>query len=266
MALAIVGMPINVLPHETIAAILDGGASVCQEAGIPLAGGHSIDSVEPIYAPCRPAPHGPLGALPLIQGGRTGRALRAPANLRRLPALKRLGSCSGSPAPSPRGNPPRVAQPLLRSTGLLVAKRNPRLTPERPLPIGLAPQHQGLGTPEPQRRTHPAAQLPPGVLGCCHYSGREKGQGPPRHGDLQRPLHQNALAHASAPQRPHLDPPLLSLQSWRIEPAGVLGSDPNPGSAPEGPLPRGLVPQRGGLGTPEPQRWTHLPPCRHLGR
>lgn len=49
MALAIVGMPINVLPHETIAAILDGGASVCQDAGIPLAGGHSIDSVEPIY-------------------------------------------------------------------------------------------------------------------------------------------------------------------------------------------------------------------------
>ncbi len=49
MALAIVGMPINVLPHEATAAILDGGASVCQEAGIPLAGGHSIDSVEPIY-------------------------------------------------------------------------------------------------------------------------------------------------------------------------------------------------------------------------
>lgn len=49
MALAIVGMPINVLPHETIAAILDGGASICREAGIPLAGGHSIDSVEPIY-------------------------------------------------------------------------------------------------------------------------------------------------------------------------------------------------------------------------
>lgn len=49
MALAIVGMPINVLAHETIAAILEGGASICQEAGIPLAGGHSIDSVEPIY-------------------------------------------------------------------------------------------------------------------------------------------------------------------------------------------------------------------------
>ncbi|WP_345798421.1 selenide, water dikinase SelD [Castellaniella sp. MT123] len=49
MALALVGMPINVLPHDTIAAVLAGGASICQQAGIPIAGGHSIDSVEPIY-------------------------------------------------------------------------------------------------------------------------------------------------------------------------------------------------------------------------
>ena len=49
MALAIVGMPINVLPHDVIAKILEGGESVCRDAGIPLAGGHSIDSVEPIY-------------------------------------------------------------------------------------------------------------------------------------------------------------------------------------------------------------------------
>lgn len=49
MALALVGMPINVLPLETIARILDGGRSVCTQAGIPIAGGHSIDSVEPIY-------------------------------------------------------------------------------------------------------------------------------------------------------------------------------------------------------------------------
>jgi selenide,water dikinase len=48
-ALAIVGMPVNVLPLETIGAILAGGASVCALAGIPVAGGHSIDSVEPIY-------------------------------------------------------------------------------------------------------------------------------------------------------------------------------------------------------------------------
>lgn len=49
MALAIVGMPINVLPRSDIALILEGGASVCTQAGIPIAGGHSIDSVEPIY-------------------------------------------------------------------------------------------------------------------------------------------------------------------------------------------------------------------------
>ena len=49
MALALVGMPINVLSTGTIARILEGGASVCRAAGIPIAGGHSIDSVEPIY-------------------------------------------------------------------------------------------------------------------------------------------------------------------------------------------------------------------------
>lgn len=49
MALAIVGMPVNVLPPEVIADILRGGQSVCQDAGILIAGGHSIDSVEPIY-------------------------------------------------------------------------------------------------------------------------------------------------------------------------------------------------------------------------
>jgi selenide,water dikinase len=42
-------MPINVLPLETIGAILRGGQDVCRDAGIPIAGGHTIDSVEPIY-------------------------------------------------------------------------------------------------------------------------------------------------------------------------------------------------------------------------
>src|SRR3954467_6443686 len=49
LALALVGMPINVLSTATIGRILEGGASVCREAGIPIAGGHTIDSVEPIY-------------------------------------------------------------------------------------------------------------------------------------------------------------------------------------------------------------------------
>jgi selenide, water dikinase len=49
LALAILGMPIKVLAPETIREILRGGETVCAQAGIPLAGGHSIDSVEPIY-------------------------------------------------------------------------------------------------------------------------------------------------------------------------------------------------------------------------
>lgn len=59
MALAILGMPIGKLPVETIRAILEGGRDVCSAIGIPVAGGHSIDSPEPIYGlavigTCRP--------------------------------------------------------------------------------------------------------------------------------------------------------------------------------------------------------------------
>jgi selenide,water dikinase len=49
LALAVLGMPINTLPMEAIRGIMAGGTHVCQEAGIPLAGGHSIDSPEPIF-------------------------------------------------------------------------------------------------------------------------------------------------------------------------------------------------------------------------
>ncbi|GAB1232909.1 selenide, water dikinase SelD [Ferrigenium sp. UT4] len=49
MALAIVGMPIDKLQPDTIRRILQGGEAVCRDAGIPIAGGHSIDAPEPIY-------------------------------------------------------------------------------------------------------------------------------------------------------------------------------------------------------------------------
>jgi len=48
-ALALVGMPVSQIPLEVIRKILEGGESVCARAGIPIAGGHTIDSVEPIY-------------------------------------------------------------------------------------------------------------------------------------------------------------------------------------------------------------------------
>jgi selenide,water dikinase len=49
MALAILGMPLGKIEIDTVRAILAGGESICTEAGIPVAGGHSIDSAEPIY-------------------------------------------------------------------------------------------------------------------------------------------------------------------------------------------------------------------------
>ena len=64
MALALVGMPIAVLSVATIGRILEGGASVCRAAGIPIAGGHTIDSVEPIYG---------LVAMGLMHPGRVKR-------------------------------------------------------------------------------------------------------------------------------------------------------------------------------------------------
>jgi len=49
MALALVAMPVDRLPLDVIRRILEGGESVCAAAGVPIAGGHTIDSVEPIY-------------------------------------------------------------------------------------------------------------------------------------------------------------------------------------------------------------------------
>ncbi|MBW7921157.1 MAG: selenide, water dikinase SelD [Rubellimicrobium sp.] len=70
MALALVGMPVKVLSPATIGAILAGGAEVCTAAGIPVAGGHTIDSVEPIYG---------LVALGLVDPARVRRNAAAQA-------------------------------------------------------------------------------------------------------------------------------------------------------------------------------------------
>ena len=49
MAIAILGWPIDKLPAEVAQQVVDGGRQACADAGIPLAGGHSIDSPEPIF-------------------------------------------------------------------------------------------------------------------------------------------------------------------------------------------------------------------------
>ena len=81
LALAIVGMPVGKLPVEMIQQILAGGASVCAAAGIPVAGGHSIDSPEPIYG---------LVALGLVDPARVMRNSTAQAG-DQLILTKRLG-------------------------------------------------------------------------------------------------------------------------------------------------------------------------------
>ncbi len=70
LALALLGMPVGKLPVETIRRIVAGGQSVCDAAGIPIAGGHSIDSQEPIYG---------LVALGLIHPDKVKRNDRAQA-------------------------------------------------------------------------------------------------------------------------------------------------------------------------------------------
>lgn len=59
MALAILGMPVDKIAPEMVREILKGGSAVCAAAGIPVAGGHSIDCPEPVYGlavigTCRP--------------------------------------------------------------------------------------------------------------------------------------------------------------------------------------------------------------------
>ena len=81
LALALVGIPVGKIPVEMVQGILAGGASVCAAAGIPVAGGHSIDSPEPIYG---------LVALGLVHPDRIMRNSSARSG-DRLILAKRLG-------------------------------------------------------------------------------------------------------------------------------------------------------------------------------
>jgi selenide,water dikinase len=81
LALAIVGMPVAKMPIEAVQDILAGGASVCAAAGIPVAGGHSIDSAEPFYG---------LAAIGIVDPARILRNSTAQAR-DQLILTKRLG-------------------------------------------------------------------------------------------------------------------------------------------------------------------------------
>lgn len=202
-------------------------------------------------------PPGPLRVPPSIHGGRTGRAPRAPGDLRWPPAPKPLDPPSPSPEPSPQAAAQLAAQladPACLAPG---ANSNPRSSAEQPLPWGLQSQPGGLGTPEPQRRTQPAARKQPGPLGAPpEFRAVERAGAPEPPVNFDGPQCQNCWAHAPPPTRPHLGQPLRSPHSRHIGPARLLGTNPNPRSSTKGTRPGGLPPQRGGSGTPEPQRQT----------
>jgi selenide,water dikinase len=106
LALAIVGMPIAKMSADQIRGILAGGASVCATAGIPIAGGHSIDSAEPIYG---------LVALGLVDPAR----VRKNSGARRGDALiltKALGVGVLSAALKQKRLPPEGYETLIATT------------------------------------------------------------------------------------------------------------------------------------------------------
>lgn len=97
LALALVGMPVNALPTQAIAAILAGGQASCAEAGIPIAGGHTIDAVQPVYGLAV------LGIvhpehLKLTRSGRAGDRLilAKPLGMGLYAAAERAGRLSGT--------------------------------------------------------------------------------------------------------------------------------------------------------------------------
>ena len=130
--------------------------------------------------PAGPPPPGTLGVLLVIQGGTTSRAFRAPDNLRRPPAPKRLGPRSCSPVPSSRPTPLLVAEQAHRDCWPPGANSNPRSATEGPIPRHLSLQRLRLGTPEPQHQTLPCCPGTTRAARCAAgHSGQENGQGFP---------------------------------------------------------------------------------------
>ncbi|MET3654592.1 selenide, water dikinase SelD [Dyella japonica] len=109
MALAILGMPLNKLDVETVRAILAGGECICTQAGIPIAGGHSIDSAEPIYG---------LAVIGLCAPGNVRRNTTAQAG-DALILTKGIGVGIYSAAFKKQALPPDAYAEMLASTTLL---------------------------------------------------------------------------------------------------------------------------------------------------
>ena len=150
-------------------------------------------------------PPGPIGAPPLIQGGRMGMALHAMGDIR--VCMRQNPWVHAPPAQRPHLGPPLCSphNHRLGPPGLLGANPNPRSAPKGPFPRGLALQSWVLGTAKPEHQTHRLQATTWVHQGPTTHSGREKGQSPPRpQGRLkalaQKPLCQCSLSIAPSPR------------------------------------------------------------------
>ena len=189
--------------------------------------------------PRAPAPDSPCYPA-ATWGVRTGRPSAPPATSK-APCTKMLGPTL------PLATTLTSARPSDHRTAGRLGLLGVTLNIGRPLtgpPKGPGAATPGIGDPRapaPDSPCRPATTW--ATRGTARYSGRETGRALRTPSVLLRPPHQNAWAHTPAGQRPHLGPTLRSQHSRRIWPADLLGANPIPTSAREGPLPRGLAPQ-----------------------
>ena len=116
----------------------------------------------------------------------------------------------------------------------------------------------GIGDPRASSQTHTASRLPTGPIGC-HCSNRpgEWAGASESQATFKDPLCQNPWAHAPPVQCPHTGPSLCSPHNDRLRSVGLLGTNPKPRSALDGPFSRGLALQCWDLGTAKPRCQTH---------
>ena len=211
--------------------------------------------------PAAPPPPGPRRALPVIQVRRTAGPSEPPAAFEG--ALRQNAWAHAPACQRPHLGPPLRSLPRqrIRPAGLWGLTLTLRRPPGAP-PKGPGATMLGIGDPEPQRRTHPATPMPPRPLGVLPIiQGGRTVRALRGTATFQGPPIQNAGAHVPARQCPHLGKPLFSPHSQQIGPAGILGANPNPRSAPRGPSQEAWRRQPQGIGSPSPSARLNLPPA-----
>ena len=213
---------------------------------------------------------------PIIQGGKTAKALQTPGHLRRPPRQNlqpMLTLTSSLTLACPSAHHTAFGLGMTTTWGLTLTLGRPPSSPSQ----GVCPPKTGNLLPlTPSTR---------GTLMPAHNPGTLEGHQSFRAGEwagpskcmatFEGPACQNPWAHARTPQRPHLGPPLRSPHNPPLWPAVLLRANPNPRSALKSPIPSGRGKQCWELGTLGPHCQTYplsMPPpgqqgaANHSGR